>query len=59
MQAQIKFPFWTMDYSPWGSKNRIKYQLKKFLQVGVDMKCMHTNFGGCGYRDIATFQIYF
>ena len=31
-----KFPFWTMDYSPWGSKNIIDWnRLKKFVQVGV------------------------
>ena len=27
------------------------------MRVGVDVKCMHTNFGGCGYSifgDIAT-----
>ena len=32
----------TIDYSPWGSKNRIG---QKFLQVKVDVKCMETNFG--------------
>ena len=21
------------------------------MQVGVDVKCMHTNFGGCGLSD--------
>ena len=29
------------------------------MQVGVDVTCMLTNFGGCGlsgFRDIATFQ---
>ena len=29
------------------------------MQVGVDIKCMHTSFGGCGlfgFGDIATFQ---
>ena len=29
------------------------------MQVGIDIKCMHTSFGGCGlsgFRDIATFQ---
>ena len=29
------------------------------MQVGVDVKCMHTNFGGCGYSSfegIATFK---
>ena len=23
-------------------------RLKKFMQVEIDVKCMHTNFGGCG-----------
>ena len=22
--------------------------LKKFMQVGIDVKCTHTSFGGCG-----------
>ena len=36
-------------YSPWSSKNLIyRNQLKKFMQVGIDVTCMHTNFGGCG-----------
>ena len=44
-----KFPFLTMDYSPWSSKNSIdRNWLKKFMQVGIDIKCIHTNFGGCG-----------
>ena len=55
-----KFPFPTMDYSPWSSKNLIDWnRLKKFMQVGVDIKCMHTDFGGrglFGFGDIATFQ---
>ena len=55
-----KFPFWTMDYSPWGSKNIIDWnRLKKFVQVGVDVKCMHTNFGErdlSDFGDIATFK---
>ena len=55
-----KFPFWGMDYSPWSSKNLINQnQLKKFIQVGIDVKCIHTNFGGCGlstFGDIATFK---
>ena len=46
-----------MDYSPWSSKNLInRNQLKKFLQVGIDVKFMHTNFGErgfSGFRDIA------
>ena len=54
-----KFPFRTMDYSPWVSKNSMdRNRLKKFMQVGIDVKCMYTNFGGCsfsGFGDIATF----
>ena len=54
-----KFPFWGMDYSPWSSKNLIdRNRLKKFMQVGIDVKCMHTNFGGrgfSGFGDIAIF----
>ena len=57
-----KFPFPTMDYSPWSSKNLIdQNQLKKFMQVGIDVTCMHTDFGGrgCfGFGDITTFQIW-
>ena len=49
-----------MDYSPWSSKNSMdQNQLKKFMQVGIDVKCMHTNFGVCdfyGFRDTATFK---
>ena len=38
-----------MDYSPWSSKKLIDQNwLKKFMQVGVDVTCMYTNFGGCG-----------
>ena len=43
-----KFPFWGMDYSPWSSKNLINWnRLKKFIQIGIDVKCMHTSFDGC------------
>ena len=55
-----KFPLWGMDYSPWSSKNLIDQNwLKKFMQVWIDVKCIHTNFGGCGlsaFGDIATFK---
>ena len=55
-----KFPFLTMDYSPWSSKNLIdRNWLKKFMHVGIDVKCMHTNFGGCdlySFGDTATFK---
>ena len=44
---KTKFPFPTMDYSPWSSKYLFdRNQLKKFMQVGIDVKFMHTNFGG-------------
>ena len=50
LSKTAKFPLLTMDYSPWSSKNLIdQNQLKKFMQVGVDVKCMHTNFVGRGY----------
>ena len=32
---------------------------QKFMQVGIDVKCIHTNFGGCGFfgfGDMATSQ---
>ena len=42
-----KFPFQGMDYSPWSLKNLInRNRLKKFMQVGIDVKCMHASFGG-------------
>ena len=60
LSKTAKFPFLSMDYSPWSSKNLIDQNwLKKFMQVGIDVKCMHTNFGGCGFfgfGDIATFK---
>ena len=57
-----KFPFWTMDYiySPWSLKNLNDWnQLKKFMQVGVDIIYMYNNFGGhdlYGFGDTATFK---
>ena len=55
-----KFPFLTMDYSPWSPKNLINWNwLKKFMQVRIDEICMCTNFGGCGlstFGDIATLK---
>ena len=59
LSKTAKFPFLSMDYSPWPSKNLIdRNRLKKFMQVGTDVKYMHTNFSGhaCpGFGDIATF----
>ena len=49
LSKTAKFPFRGMDYSPWSSKNLIDWnRLKKFMQVGIDVKCMHTDFGGRG-----------
>ena len=60
LSKTANFPFLTMDYSPWSSKNLINQnQLKKYMQVGIDVKCMHANFGGCGlssFGDVATFK---
>ena len=60
LSKTAKFPFLSMDYSPWSSKNLIdRNWLKKFMQVGIDVTCMHTNFGECGlsgFGDIATFK---
>ena len=55
-----KISLWTIDYSPWSSKNLIyRNRLKKFMHVGIDVKCIHTNFGGrdlFSFGDIATFK---
>ena len=54
LSKTAKFPFPTMDYSPWSSKNLIdQNRLKKFMQIGVDVTCMYTNFGG---RDLSSFR---
>ena len=49
-----------LGHGPWSSKILIdRNQLKKFIQVGIDVKCMHTNFSGrdsSGFGDMATFQ---
>ena len=60
LSKTANFPFQTIGYSPWSSKNSIyRNWLKKFKQVGMNVKCMYTNFGGCEYSsfgDIATFK---
>ena len=60
LSKMVKFPFRTMGYSPWSSKNLIdRNWLEKFMQVGIDVTCMYTNFSGrdlSGFRDIATFK---
>ena len=48
-----KFPFRTMDYSPWSSKNLINRNgLKKFMQVRINELGMCTNFDG---HDLSSF----
>ena len=50
LSRMAKFPFRPMGYSPWSSKKLInRNRLKKFMPVGIDVKCMYTNFGGCGF----------
>ena len=60
LSKTAKFPFRPMDYSPWSSKNLIdRNRLKKFMQVGIDVTYMYTNFGGrdlSGFGDIATLK---
>ena len=60
LSKTAKFPFLTMDYSPWSSKNLIdRIRLKKFMQVWIDVTCMYTNFGGrdlSGFGDTATLK---
>ena len=49
LSKTAKFPFRGMDYNPWSSKNLIdRNRLKKFIQVGIDVNYMHTDFGGRG-----------
>ena len=46
LSKMAKFPFLTMGYT----KNLIdRNQLKKFMQVGIDVTCMYISFGGRGY----------
>ena len=60
LSKTAKFPLLTMDYSTWSSKNLMDWNRpKKFMQLGIDVRCMHTNFGGHGlssFGDIATFK---
>ena len=57
LSKTAKFPFLTMDYSPWSSKNLInRNRLKKFMQIRIDELCICTNFGGydlSSFGDIA------
>ena len=57
LSKTAKFPLLTMDYT---SKNLIdQNQLKKFMQVRIDVTYMYTDFGGrdlSGFGDIATLK---
>ena len=47
LSKTAKFHFWGMDYSPWSSKNLINWnRLKHFMQVVIDVTCIHTNIDG-------------
>ena len=53
LSKTANFPFRTMDYSPWSSKNLIdRNRLKKIMHVGIDVTYMYTDFGG---RDLSGF----
>ena len=59
LSKTAKFPFRPMDYSPWSSKNLIdRNQLKKFMQVEVDVKCMRNKFGECGFVGFGNFGFF-
>ena len=56
LSKTVKFPFLTMDYSPSSSKNLINWnQLKKFMQVGIDVTYMYTDFGGRSFSSFGDF----
>ena len=60
LSKTAKFPFRTMGYSPWSSKNLINRNwIKKIMQVGIDVTCMYTESGGhglSGFGDTATLK---
>ena len=60
LSKTAKFPFRTMDYSPWSSKNLIdRNRLKKIMHVVIDVTCMYTDFGRCdlsGFGDTGTLK---
>ena len=38
LSKTANFPFLTMGYSPWSSKNLIDWnRIKKFMQIGMDV----------------------
>ena len=50
LSKMAKFSFRGMDYSPWSLKNLMdRNWLKNFQEVGINVTCMYTSFGGCGF----------
>ena len=60
LSKTTNFSFRIVDYSPWSSKNLIdRNQLKKFIQVMIDVTCMYTDFDRrdlSSFGDTATFK---
>ena len=60
LSKTAKFPFRTIDISPWSSKNLShRNWLKIFMQVGLDVTCKYTDFGWhgpSGFRDTGTLK---
>ena len=60
LSKTAKFSFRPMGYSPWSSKILIDWnRLKKFMQVGIDVKFLYTNFDGrdpFSFGDTATLK---
>ena len=60
LSKTAKFPFPTMDYSPWSSKKLIdRNRLKKIMHVRIDVTYMYTDFGGrdlFGFGDTGTLK---
>ena len=53
--SEIKLAYGLQKWKNLIDRNR----LKKFMQVGINITCMYTSFGGrglSGFGDIATFQ---
>ena len=53
--SEIKLAYGLQKWKNLIDQNR----LKKFMQVGINVMCMYTSFGGCdlsGFGDMATIQ---
>ena len=61
LSKMANFPFRPMGYIVHGHQKiqLLRIGSKKIMQVGVDVTCINTNFGGrdlSGFGDIATFK---